>query len=429
MKRKTLLQYFAVHNNSVKDFFRIMRISLLLLFVCVCQLMATDMDAQNTIVKIKQNNISIKQLIKEIELQTDYLVVFRNQDVDVDKLIFFKKTSAKVTELLEEVCRNANINYVFENNYITLSKGIQEIKQNKKKVTGVVIDAKGEPIIGANVVEIGTSNGIITDVDGNYSLEVGDGATLQFSFIGYLSQSVNVKGKTVLNITMQEDTQALDEVVVVGYGTMRKRDLTGAVAQVRPDKLLKGGITTVQDILRTGVPGLNVGVSSSAKGGGSLQVRGQRSLSGNNDPLIVVDNVIFFGELSEINPQDIDQLDVLKDASSAAVFGAKSANGVIIITTKKGKSEKPTVRFDANWGVVTMGRQRKVYDANEYLDFRSDWFDSQTGFVNPGKYRQPTATNLKKYGLTIDEWRAMSVEQGTDDEIWLSRLGLFDKEK
>ena len=271
MKRKTLLQYFAVHNNSVKDFFRIMRISLLLLFVCVCQLMATDMDAQNTIVKIKQNNISIKQLIKEIELQTDYLVVFRNQDVDVDKLIFFKKTSAKVTELLEEVCRNANINYVFENNYITLSKGIQEIKQNKKKVTGVVIDAKGEPIIGANVVEIGTSNGIITDVDGNYSLEVGDGATLQFSFIGYLSQSVNVKGKTVLNITMQEDTQALDEVVVVGYGTMRKRDLTGAVAQVRPDKLLKEGITTVQDILRTGVPGLNVGVSSSAKGGGSLQ--------------------------------------------------------------------------------------------------------------------------------------------------------------
>lgn len=429
MKRKTLLQYFAVHNNSVKDFFRIMRISLLLLFVCVCQLMATDMDAQNTIVKIKQNNISIKQLIKEIELQTDYLVVFRNQDVDVDKLISFKKTSAKVTELLEEVCRNANINYVFENNYITLSKGIQEIKQNKKKVTGVVIDAKGEPIIGANVVEIGTSNGIITDVDGNYSLEVGDGATLQFSFIGYLSQSVNVKGKTVLNITMQEDTQALDEVVVVGYGTMRKRDLTGAVAQVRPDKLLKEGITTVQDILRTGVPGLNVGVSSSAKGGGSLQVRGQRSLSGNNDPLIVVDNVIFFGELSEINPQDIDQLDVLKDASSAAVFGAKSANGVIIITTKKGKSEKPTVCFDANWGVVTMGRQRKVYDANEYLDFRSDWFDSQTGFVNPGKYRQPTAANLKKYGLTIDEWRAMSVEQGTDDEIWLSRLGLFDKEK
>ena len=113
MKRKTLLQYFAVHNNSIKEIFRIMRISLFLLFVCVCQLMATDMDAQNAVVKIEQNNISVKQLIKEIESQTDYLVVFRNQDVDVDKIISFKKTSAKVTDLLEEMCRNANINYVF----------------------------------------------------------------------------------------------------------------------------------------------------------------------------------------------------------------------------------------------------------------------------------------------------------------------------
>ena len=128
MKRKTLLLPFIIYNSNIKYFFRIMRISLLLLFVCVCQLMATDMDAQNTIVKIKQNNISIKQLIKEIELQTDYLVVFRNQDVDVDKLIFFKKTSAKVTELLEEVCRNANINYVFENNYIQFITGRKNVQ-------------------------------------------------------------------------------------------------------------------------------------------------------------------------------------------------------------------------------------------------------------------------------------------------------------
>ena len=128
MKRKTLLQYFAVHNNSIKDFFRIMRISLVLLFVCVFQLMATDMDAQNTVVKIKQNNISVKQFIKEIESQTDYLVVFRNQDVDVDKMISFRKTSAKVAELLEEMCKNADINYVFENNYIQFITGRKNVQ-------------------------------------------------------------------------------------------------------------------------------------------------------------------------------------------------------------------------------------------------------------------------------------------------------------
>lgn len=226
MKRKTLLQHFAVLNNSIKDFFRIMRISLLLLFVCVCQLMATDMDAQNTIVKIKQNNISVKQLIKEIESQTDYLVVFRNQDVDVDKLISFKKTSAKVADLLEEMCKNANINFVFASNYITLSKKQAEAEQGKKKVEGTVTDVKGDPIIGVNVVEVGTNNGIITDIDGNYSLEVDDNATIQFSFIGYLSQSVAVQGKNVVNIKLQEDMQALDEVVVVGYGTAKKSDLS-----------------------------------------------------------------------------------------------------------------------------------------------------------------------------------------------------------
>lgn len=297
-----------------------------------------------------------------------------------------------IAEVLDGLFENADISYTISDKHIVLNKkGIFMQVTQSKAITGNVVDMNGEPIIGVNVVEKGTTNGTVTDLNGKFSINISPSSTIVVSYIGYVSQEIRVGNNTNIVIELKEDTQTLDEVVVVGYGTMRKKDLTGAVSQVRPDKLLKEGITTVQDILRTGVPGLNVGVSSSAKGGGSLQVRGQRSLSANNDPLIVVDNVIFFGELSEINPQDIEQVDVLKDASSAAVFGAKSANGVIIITTKKGKSDKPSVRFDANWGVTAMGRQRKVYDADGYLDFRSDWFDSQTGFVNPGKYRQPTS--------------------------------------
>ncbi len=310
MKRKTLLQYFAVHNNSIKDFFRIMRISLVLLFVCVFQLMATDMDAQNTVVKIKQNNISVKQFIKEIESQTDYLVVFRNQDVDVDKMISFRKTSAKVAELLEEMCKNADINYVFENNYITLSKALPDVKQNKKRVTGVVTDAKGEPVIGANVVEAGTTNGSITDIDGNYILDVNDDATIQFSFIGYLSQSVSVKGKTVLNITLIDDTQALDEVVVVGYGTAKKSDLAGSVVRADLGTLQESPNISLGSALQGVVPGLNVGAVTEAGKDPDMSIRGRTSISGGNSPLIVLDGIIFRGNMVDINMNDVESIDV-----------------------------------------------------------------------------------------------------------------------
>ena len=153
MKRKALLQLFIIHNNSIKDFFRIMRISLFLLFVCVFQLMATVTKAQNAVISIRQNSLSIKQLIKEIEKQTDYLVVFRNQDVDVSKVVSFQQRSGTVSDYLNQVCENMGLGYVFESNYITLSPKVNAVNQDKKKITGKVTDQNGEPVIGASVVE------------------------------------------------------------------------------------------------------------------------------------------------------------------------------------------------------------------------------------------------------------------------------------
>ncbi|MCD8182615.1 MAG: SusC/RagA family TonB-linked outer membrane protein [Bacteroides sp.] len=310
-------------------------------------------------------------------------------------------------------------------------------------VKGVVNDAMG-PVIGASVVEKeNTSNGTITDIDGNFSLKVSSNATLVVSFIGYKTQEVPVNGKTSFTINLAEDTEMLDEVVVVGYGTMRKKDLTGSVIQIRPDKLANEAPKTVQDVLR-GTPGLNVGMDASAKGGGSLQIRGQRSLytDGNhNDPLIILDGMMFYGELSEINPDDIGQIDVLKDASSAAVYGAKAANGVIIISTKKGLQGKPIIRFNSNIGISTMGANRKVYDAEGYMKYRSDWYTATTYGVNPetgtyeeyqtnkdkypaGYYAAPTQANLDKYGISLDQWRAYTGEGSdiSDNEIWGNRL-------
>ena len=265
-----------------------------------------------------------------------------------------------------------------------------QIVQQQIKVTGVVKDTIGEPVIGANVREKGNpGNGTITDIDGNFHLQVASGALLEITYIGYKPIEVKAVSGKPLNVILTEDSEMLEEVVVVGYGTMRRKDVTGSVVQIRPGELASEAPKTVQDVLR-GTPGLKVGLETSAKGGGSLEIRGDRSMSGisKGDPLIILDDMPFYGELSEINPEDIGQIDVLKDASAAAVYGARAANGVIIITSRKGKKGKPVINFSAKVGFVAKSAYRDVYDADGYLTFREDWYKTPTYGMNAatGKY-------------------------------------------
>lgn len=312
----------------------------------------------------------------------------------------------------------------------------ERTQQTSVKIKGTVRDTTGEPVIGANVKLKGTTQGTITDIDGNFTLDVPSvKETLQISFIGYQNLEVPLNGKSVVSVVLREDTEMLDEVVVVGYGTMKKSDLTGSVARIDAEKIAKTAPTSIGDILRTGAPGLIVGMDNSAAGeGGSLLIRGKRSLNASTSPLIVLDGVIFYGSLYELNKDDIESIDVLKDASSAAVYGAKSANGVIIITTKKGKSKKPTVNFNLSVAAVTKANNRKVYDAEGYLKFRSDLFNSTSNFKTPGKWVQPTSENLAKYDLTLEQWRdyggSSSMEGAdADTDIWLQRIGLYSGER
>ena len=326
MKRKALLQLFIVHNNSIKDFFRIMRISLFLLFVCVFQLMATDTEAQNAVINIRQNSLSIKQLIKEIEKQTDYLVVFRNQDVDVSKVVSFQQRFGTVSDYLNQVCENMGLGYVFENNYITLSPKVNAVNQDKKKITGKVTDQNGEAVIGASVVEKGTTNGIMTDIDGNFTLEVGDAAVVQISYIGYRTKEVSVTGKNHFLVQLLEDMQALDEVVVVGFGTQKKVNLTGAVSMVDSEVLESRPVQNVSQALQGVVPGLNFSVN---KTGGELNnnlemdIRGGGTIGegSKSAPLVLIDGIE--GDMNSINPNDIKSISVLKDASSSAIYGSR----------------------------------------------------------------------------------------------------------
>ena len=292
------------------------------------------------------------------------------------------------------------------------------------QVKGTIFDNTGEPVIGANVLVDGTTNGVISDIDGNFILSnVPSDGKLKVSFIGYESQIINVSNQSVINVTLKDNTQLIEEVVVVGYGTMRKKDLTGSVVQINPSKIADQNPVSVQDILR-GTPGLQIGYDASAKGSGaSIQLRGQNSLytdGGHNSPLIILDGMAFFGELSEINPDDVAQIDVLKDASSAAIYGAKAASGVLIITTKKGKKGKPVINVSANIGVNQKSAYRDVFDADGYMQYREDWYKATTyGYDengNWGYYGVNSGTpagyydrydNLSKYGITQEQWGAM----------------------
>lgn len=309
---------------------------------------------------------------------------------------------------------------------------VQADAQNK--VSGTVKDQSGEPLIGVNVMEKGTTNGAITDIDGRFSLTVKRNAILEISYIGY--KTVAISAKNNMTVTLEEDLEELEEVVVVGYGTARKKDLTGSVTQVKPENLAIDNPQSVQDVLRS-TAGLNIGYSSDAAGGGRMQVRGQRSVmegGGHNEPLVILDGMMFYGDLSEINTEDIAQLDVLKDASSAAVYGAKGANGVIVITTKKGKIGKPIVNFNSQVGLMTRANYYGNYDPEEWDQVLSDYWEAATagadasgkwGYYNAGTHKGQTGyfRSVERAGVDAATWRSYDTDQTDGDRgIWARRM-------
>lgn len=391
MKRKTLLQSFVVHNNHIKDFFRIMRISLFLLFVCVCQLMAEEAGAQNAKIRISRNELTIKQLVKEIEAQTDYLVVFRDQDVDVNRTVSFQRKSAKVSDYLDQVSESTGIGYQFDNNYITLVQEKQLVTQDKKRISGKIVDSTGEPVIGANIVEKGTTNGTITDLDGNFTLEVSPKSTLLVSYIGYAPQEVAVGNQLNIQIKLHEDTEMLDEVVVVGYGTQKKSDVTTAVASVSSENLKNRAAVNFGEAMAGQVPGVLIQQTNGAPGGEGLtiKVRGTGSITQSNDPLYVVDGYpMEGGAFRLLNSSDIESIQVLKDASSTAIYGSRGANGVVIITTKKGQVGKPTVQLNAHVGFQQREKKIEMMNRDQYVQWFIDgrnqaWLDAKVISSDP----------------------------------------------
>ena len=338
-------------------------------------------------ISMQLKNVTVKQAIETIQKQNGYSFTFAASDLNTQKIITVTARNLPIEKVVEQILIGQNVSYTVQGKDIIIKKKSNQATQQKKKstISGIITDNYGEPIIGANIKEKNGTNGTISDIDGKFQLTVDEGSSVQISYLGYLTQEVNTRNKTHLAISMKEDAQALDEVVVVGYGTMKKRDLTGAISSIKMDETPVQTFTTVSHALAGKAAGLQVVQTSAQVGGGSsFNIRGAASVGAGNDPLIIIDgfpvsssstlgsgNRYEAGQtdniLESINPNDIESIEVLKDASSTAIYGARAGHGAIIVTTKRGKEGKASVNYSANVSVQRMKNSFKMLNGQDYM--------------------------------------------------------------
>lgn len=341
-------------------------------------------------ITIHVKNQSIRQTLKEIERLSNYKFFYNNDLSSLDKAVSFSAKDESIDSVMSKLLAGSDITYKEDNNnliVLTLKAASPKQTSNDCKIKGSVVDESGLPVIGANIVVEGTTNGTITDLDGNFSLQVPEKAELRISYIGYLDQRVKIGNNSTLHIILKEDTQALDEVIVVGYGTMKKSDLTGSVSSIKVDELKEGIGTSVDQMLFGKSAGVNVIQNSGEPGGGfSINIRGASSINAGVEPLYVIDGVpidnsravesgsiVGFNSnrtprnpMSTINPADIESLEILKDASATAIYGSRGANGVVLITTKSGKTGKQQVSYSGSVSISSPAKKLDLLNAADY---------------------------------------------------------------
>ena len=362
------------------------------------QLFATQYSEQ-TKLTISANNQTVKEILYMIEGQSDFRFIYESGKVDLDKRVTVNFKNQSVEAILDNLFGNAGIQYeITENNFILInpvgnsSKDTKAVAQQQKRITGKVVDKNGEPIIGANVVVKGTTNGAVTDMDGNFSLSVTDGAVLEISYIGYLNQEIKVGNQKKLSISLSEDTQNLDEVVVVGYGTMEKKQVTSAVTSISADKMMVGvsgsDITTALQGKVSSLVMNNLGGPNSST---TIQLRGLTSINSGRSPLIVIDGFPG-GDIRSLTQEDIKSIDVLKDGSAGAIYGTRAASGVILITTKSGSNTNGKVKMTysneltkkQNFNAPEMLSAEEYVEHGISTDFGADvnWWDEMINKKN-----------------------------------------------
>lgn len=387
-------------------------------------------------VSLNSGNISLSEVFNQIESKTDYTFYFHNKDIKEKQVIAIPDGKQRtVADVLQRVSQQAGLKFRQINNNISVTR----LKRNSSEkvvivsiavdISGKVTDENNQGLPGASVLEKGSTNGVTTDLDGNYKLSVSEDATIAISFVGYKTQEILVGTQSTIDIQMEIDSELLDELVVVGYGTQKKSDVTGSTVRVKTEKTQDLMNSNILQSLQGSVAGLNIGTPDQPGEAPSLRIRGQNSISADTSPLIVLDGIIYNGSLNNINANDIATVDILKDASAAAVYGSRSANGVIILTTKNGSSEKPTFNFRVNYGVSNPVKLIEVLDGPGYTQKILDYREANGQEANPSNitdYLTVTETNNYNSGKTID-WYEELVQQSTTQNYDMSVSGRTGK--
>lgn len=374
---KYALSIFLYQRKHLKKFLNIMRISTLLLFVCIFASYASDLSSQTAKVNIANTRMTIGKTLQQVENETGYMFVYNKGEIDANRTVSLKKGNNTVGDCLNRIFDGTGVSFVFDDGYVVLTKHSQTqaavSQQSGKLVKGAVTDESGLSVIGANVFIKGTTVGTITDMEGNFSLEVpSDNDILVISYIGYVEQQIPVKNRKNWSIVLKEDAQNLDEVVVVGYGTQRKGNIATAVTTIKSDVLQNRPVQTVGEALQGQIPGLSVTAKGAPGESPKLQLRGSSVLKSDNssEPLVLVDGVP--ADFNFLNPEDIESINVLKDAASSAIYGSRAANGVLLITTKRGKMGKPTFRYNGSVGVNTPMYMPQSISSAEYARIKNE---------------------------------------------------------
>lgn len=379
--KKTCMSHNLWVDNPVFDIWKRIPPSVKLLFIfCfyfVGLVSAENSYAQRTMINMKVSNSTVKEVLDKIEAQSDFSFFYNDSHIDVDRQVSVSVEGENIFSVLDKVFKDTNVKYVVHNKKIILSTEIKEANAPKESLTvkGNVVDINNEPVIGASVIEVGTTNGTVTNIDGDFTLDVASpAASITISYIGYVSQTIKVVSGKVLSVVLKEDTQALDEVVVVGFGTQKRVNLTGSVSTVNSEELLSRPVTNVSQALQGLVPGMNFSYGSDGNGGeiGSemkINIRGAGTIGdgSNSSPLILIDGME--GNMNMLNPNDIETISVLKDAAASSIYGSRAPFGVVLITTKKGKAGKTTINYNNSFRWSQAINLPDVADAYTYARY------------------------------------------------------------
>lgn len=358
--------------DHLKKLFLLMKLTAILILLALLQVNA-GVFSQNTKLNLEVKNQTLRTALNNIEQMSNYRFFYSEDVLSLDELVDINVRNKEIAEILNELFSGMDVTYSVKNNNLIVLKPLKSGQQSGT-VSGIITGIDGAPIPGVTIVVKGTTAGTITDLDGKYSLNVPEGASIVVSYIGMLSQEIEVGNQNTINIVMQADVIGVDEVVVVGYGTQQKKTLTGAVSTVNETELRAVPAASAASRLQGRVAGVTITNDNTPGGESMVRIRGIGSVN-NNDPLYIIDGVPTSGGLSKMNPNDIESMSVLKDASSSAIYGVRAANGVILVTTKRGKAGKPSLRFDARYGIQRTINSLDLLNTQEYGDLL--WLESR----------------------------------------------------